>query len=112
MKTIRSLNIPNTTTNHSKVADTVATHMIEKCLDADEIKELAIAHLASTYASAKLTIGDLASLVSDTPADVGCRIPQPEEALYYGVYHNHEYYFSTRAKHPAYNSLEVKEEVR
>jgi hypothetical protein len=83
--------------------------MIEKCLDADEIKELAIAHLEETYRKAKHTIGDLARLVKDTPADAGCRIPQPEEALYYGSYNNDEYYFFTRAQDPSYNSLEVTE---
>ena len=41
MKT-KTLSIPNTKTNYNKVANTVATHMVEKCLEPDEIKQLAI----------------------------------------------------------------------
>ena len=109
------LTIPNTKTNYDKVANTVATHMVEKCLDQDEIKQLAIQYLEETYREAKHTIGDLARMVKDAPADAGCRIPQPSEALYFGHYDTKGldgYYFFTRSEDPAYNSLEVKEEVR
>ena len=111
MKT-KYLSIPNTKTNYNKVANTVATHMVEKCLDPDEIKQLAIQYLEETYHEAKHTIGDMAQMVKDTPADAGCRIPQPSEALYYGQYDSQGldgYYFFTRAEDPSYNSLEVKE---
>jgi len=114
MKT-KYLTIPNTKTNYDKVANTVATHMVKKCLDQDEIKQLAIQYLEETYREAKHTIGDLARMVKDTPADAGCRIPQPSEALYFGHYDTQGldgYYFFTRAEDPSYNSLEVKEEVR
>ena len=111
MKT-KYLTIPNTKTNYDKVANTVATHMVEKCLEPDEIKQLAIQYLEDTYHETGHTIGDLAQMVKDTPADAGCRIPQPSEALYYGQYETQGldgYYFYTRAEDPSYNSLEVKE---
>jgi hypothetical protein len=109
------LNIPNTKTNYDKVANTVATHMVEKCLTEEQIKAYAVQAIVDAYEKGLYTIGDLARLVKDTPADAGCRIPQPSEALYYGQYDSQGldgYYFFTRAEDPAYNSLEVKEEVR
>ena len=110
--TNKLLTIPNTKTNYNKVANTVATHMVEKCLTEQEIKQLAIQYLEETYHGAKHTIGDLARMVNETPADAGCRIPQPEQALYFGSYHNEEpedqFYFFTRERSPEYNSLEVK----
>ena len=110
--TNKYLTIPNTKTNYNKVANTVATHMVEKCLTEQEIKQLAIQYLEETYHEAKHTIGDLAQMVKDTPADAGCRIPQPSEALYFGQYKSKGldgYYFFTRAEDPSYRSLEVRE---
>ena len=110
--TNKLLTIPNTKTNHSKVANAVAIYMVEKCLTEQEIKQLAIQYLEETYHGAKHTIGDLAQMVQDTPADAGCRIPQPEQALYFGQYESQGldgYYFFTRERSPEYNSLEVKE---
>ena len=110
--TNKYLTIPNTKTNYNKVANTVATHMVEKCLTEQEIKQLAIQYLEETYHEAKHTIGDLAQMVKDTPADAGCRIPQPSEALYFGHYESQGldgYYFFTRAEDPSYRSLEVRE---
>ena len=115
MKT-KTLSIPNTKTNYNKVANTVATHMVEKCLEPDEIKQLAIQYLEETYHEAKHTIGDMAQMVKDTPADAGCRIPQPQEALYFGsaslVDDDGGYYFYTRSFEPSYSSLEVKQTIK
>lgn len=113
MKT-KTLSIPNTDINYRKVANTVASHMVEKCLEPDEIKELAIQYLEETYYAAKHTIGDMAQMVKDTPAEAGCRIPQPSEALYFGNLTSEGdegYYFFTRAEDSAFNSIEVKEEA-
>ena len=104
--------IPNTIQNRAKVRRAVAEYMVHKCLTPGEITELAIDHLEETFAFAKHTIGDLARMVNETPADAGCREPQPEQALYFGTYHNElpedQYYFFTRERSPEYNSLEVK----
>ncbi len=110
---IKHLSIPNTKTNYNKVANTVATHMVEKCLTEQEIKNLAIQYLEETYHEAKHTIGDMAQMVKDTPADAGCRIPQPQEALYFGSdMTDNGYYFYTKSCDPAWNSLEVKETTK
>ena len=104
--------IPNTINNRAKVREAVAEYMVDKCLTPSEIRELAKEHLVETYAIAKHTIGDLARMVNETPADAGCREPQPEQALYFGSYHNempeNQYYFFTRERSPEYNSLEVR----
>ena len=108
-------NIPNTTVNLDKIKVTVAEHMVEKCLTEEQIKAYAVQALVDVYDMGNYTIGDLARRVKDTPADAGCNIPQPQEALYYGVFASEGtdgYYFYTRAADPSYNSLEVKEEVR
>ncbi len=113
---IKHLSIPNTKTNYNKVANTVATHMVEKCLTEQEIKNLAIQYLENTYHEAKHTIGDMAQMVKDTPADAGCRIPQPQEALYFGSSSLRDddggYYFYTRSFEPNYSYLEVKETMK
>lgn len=109
------LTIPNTNTNYDKVKQTVAEHMVEKCLTEEQIKAYAVQGIVDAYDKGLYTIGDLARLVKDTPADAGCRIPQPSEALYFGHYDTQGldgYYFFTRAEDPAYSSLEVKEEVQ
>ncbi len=112
MKT-KTLSIPNTKTNYNKVANTVATHMVEKCLEPDEIKQLAIQYLENTYHEAKHTIGDMAQMVKNTPADAGCRIPQPQEALVFGFTgctgQDDGFHFYTRSFEPGYSSLEVRE---
>ena len=104
--------IPNTLQNQAKVRQAVAQYMVEQCLTKDEIMELAMDQLEDTFAAAKHTIGDLARMVNETPGDVNCRIPQPENALYFGTYHNEfpedQYYFFTRSKDPSWNSLEVR----
>ena len=104
--------IPNTIENRIKVRQAVAQYMVEKCLTKEEIMDLAMDQLEETFAVAKHTIGDLARMVNETPADAGCRIPQPEQALYFGTFHNEEpedqFYFFTRERSPEYNSLEVK----
>ena len=104
--------IPNTIQNRMKVRQAVAQYMVEQCLTKEEIMELAMDQLEDTFVAAKHTIGDLARMVNETPADANCRIPQPENALYFGTYHNEEpedqYYFYTRARSPEWNSLEVK----
>ena len=104
--------IPNTIENRIKVRQAVAEYMVTKCLSKQEIMDLAIDHLEETFAFAKHTIGDLARMVNETPADAGCREPQPEQALYFGTYHNEYpedmYYFFTRERSPEYNSLEVR----
>ena len=105
------LTVPNTESNLTKVKQTVAEHMIEKCLTEEQIKAYAVQAIVDSYDMGLYTIGSLARLVKDTPADARCRIPQPEEALYYGSTDS-DYYFYTRAADPSYNSLEVKEEVR
>jgi hypothetical protein len=106
------LTVPNTEANLAKVKQTVAEHMIEKCLTEEQIKAYAVQAIVDAYDKGLYTIGSLARLVKNTPADVGCRIPQPEEALYYGTSDRSDYYFYTRSADPSYNSLEVKEEVR
>ena len=104
--------IPNTIENRIKVRQAVAEYMVTKCLTKEEIMDLAMDQLEETFKVAKHTIGDLARMVNETPADAGCRIPQPEQALYFGSYHNEEpedqFYFFTRERSPEYNSLEVK----
>ena len=104
--------IPNTNENRIKVRQAVAEYMVTKCLSKEEIMQLAMDQLEETFAVAKHTIGDLARMVNETPADANCRIPQPEQALYFGTYHNElpedQYYFFTRERSPEYNSLEVK----
>ena len=104
--------IPNTIENQTKVRQAVAEYMVTKCLSKEEIMQLAMDQLEETFAVAKHTIGDLARMVNETPADANCRIPQPEQALYFGTYHNElpedQYYFFTRERSPEYNSLEVK----
>ena len=104
--------VPNTIENRIKIRQAVAEYMVTKCLSKEEIMQLAMDQLEETFAVAKHTIGDLARMVSETPADAGCRIPQPEQALYFGSYHNEEpedqFYFFTRERSPEYNSLEVK----
>jgi len=104
--------IPNTIENRIKVRQAVAEYMVTKCLSKEEIMALAMDQLEETFALAKHTIGDLARMVNETPADAGCREPQPEQALYFGTYHNElpedQYYFFTRERSPEYNSLEVK----
>ena len=104
--------IPNTIENRIKVRQAVAEYMVTKCLSKEEIMQLAMDQLEETFAVAKHTIGDLARMVNETPADANCRIPQPEQALYFGTYHNElpedQYYFFTRERSPEYNSLEVK----
>ena len=104
--------IPNTLQNQAKVRQAVAQYMVEQCLTKDEIMELAMDQLEDTFAAAKHTIGDLARMVNETPGDVNCRIPQPENALYFGTYHNElpedQYYFFTRSKDPSWKSLEVR----
>ena len=104
--------IPNTIQNQTKVRQAVAQYMVEQCLTKDEIMELAMDQLEETFAEAKHTIGDLARMVNETPGDANCRIPQPENALYFGTYHNElppdHFYFFTRERSPEYKSLEVK----
>ena len=104
--------IPNTIQNRMKVRQAVAQYMVEQCLTKDEIMELAMDQLEDTFAEAKHTIGDLARMVNETPGDANCRIPQPENALYFGTYHNElpedQYYFFTRSKDPSWKSLEVR----
>ena len=104
--------IPNTVENRIKVRQAVAEYMVTKCLTKEEIMDLAMDQLEETFAVAKHTIGDLARMVNETPADANCRIPQPEQALYFGTFHNEEpedqFYFFTRERSPEYNSLEVK----
>ena len=104
--------VPNTIENRIKIRQAVAEYMVTKCLTKEEIMDLAMDQLEETFKVAKHTIGDLARMVNETPADAGCRIPQPEEALYFGSYHNEEpedqFYFFTRERSPEYNSLEVK----
>ena len=105
--------IPNTIQNRAKVREAVAEYMVDQCLTVSEIRELAKEHLVETYAIAKHTIGDLARMVNETPADAGCREPQPEQALYFGSYTNTDsvsggYYFFTRERSPEYSTLEVR----
>ena len=104
--------IPNTIQNQIKVRQAVAQYMVEQCLTKEEIMEFAMDYLEDTFAEAKHTIGDLARMVNETPGDVNCRIPQPENPLYFGTYHNEEpedqFYFFTRERSPEWNSLEVK----
>ena len=104
--------IPNTIENRIKVRQAVAEYMVTKCLTKEEIMDLAMDHLEETFALAKHTIGDLARMVNETQAHPDARIPQPEQALYFGTYHNEapedQYYFFTRERSPEYNSLEVK----
>ena len=104
--------IPNTIENRIKVRQAVAEYMVTKCLSKEEIMDLAMDQLEETFASAKHTIGDLARMVNETQAHPDARIPQPEQALYFGTYHNEypedKYYFFTRERSPEYNSLEVK----
>ena len=111
------LTIPNTKENLAKVKQTVAEHMVEKCLTEEQIKAYAVQGIVDAYDKGLYTIGDLARLVRDTPADAGCRIPQPQEALYYGSIAGYQgngpdYYFYTKSHEPEYNSLEVKEEEK
>jgi hypothetical protein len=58
----------------------------------------------------------MAQMVKDTPADAGCRIPQPQEALYFGSSSLRDddggYYFYTRSFEPNYSYLEVKETMK
>ena len=104
--------IPNTIQNRAKVRRAVAEYMVHKCLTPGEITELAIDHLEETFALAKHTIGDLARMVNETQAYPDASIPQPEQARYFGTYHNEfpedQYYFFTRERSPEYNTLEVK----
>ena len=110
--TNKYLTIPNTIENRIKIRQAVAEYMVTKCLSKEEIMDLAMDHLEETFAFAKHTIGDLARMVNETPADAGCREPQPEQALYFGQYESQGldgYYFFTRERSPEYNSLEVRE---
>ena len=110
--TNKYLTIPNTIQNQTKVRQAVAEYMVTKCLSKEEIMDLAMDQLEETFAFAKHTIGDLARMVNETPADAGCREPQPEQALYFGQYESQGldgYYFFTRERSPEYNSLEVRE---
>jgi len=111
------LTVPNTEENLAKVKQTVAEHMVEKCLTEEQIKAYAVQGIVDAYDRGLYTIGSLARLVKDTPADAGCRIPQPQEALYYGSIAGYqgdgpEYYFYTRSADPSYTHFEVKEEER
>ena len=90
--------------------------MVNKCLTKSEIELLAAQYLMDTYDEAEHSIGTLANMVLETPADANCRIEQPQNALYYGtvsqedvLHPKEEYYFFTRERSPEYNSLEVKE---
>ena len=114
--TNKYLTIPNTRENLTKVQNTVAWHMINRCLTKSEIELLAAQYLMDTYDEAEHSIGTLANMVLETPADANCRIEQPQNALYYGtvsqedvLHPKEEYYFFTRERSPEYNSLEVKE---
>jgi hypothetical protein len=104
--------IPNTIQNQIKVRQAVAQYMVEQCLTKDEIMELAMDQLEETFAVAKHTIGDLARMVNQTQAYPDARVEQPEQALYFGSYHNElpedQYYFFTKSKDPSWNSLEVR----
>ena len=104
--------IPNTIQNQTKVRRAVAEYMVHKCLTPGEIAELAMDQLEETFAVAKHTIGDLARMVNETQAYPDAREPQPEQALYFGTYHNEfpedQYYFFTRERSPQYSTLEVK----
>ena len=118
MKT-KYLTIPNTRENLTKVQNTVAWHTINNCLTKSEVELLAAQYLMETYEEAEHSIGQLANMVLETPADANCRIPQPQSALYYGtvsqegvLHPKDEYFFFVRERSPEYNSLEVKEEVR
>ena len=104
--------IPNTIENKIKVRQAVAQYMVEQCLTKDEIMELAMDQLEETFAVAKHTIGDLARMVNETQAYPDAVLEQPEQALYFGIFHNEfpedQYYFYTRSRSPEYNSLEVR----
>jgi len=105
--------IPDTINNRAKVRTVVAEYMVTKCLTKEEIMELAMDHLVQTYAIAKHTIGDLARMVSETPAYPDAREPQPEHALCFGRYPaeyrpENQYYFFTRERSPEYSTLEVR----
>jgi hypothetical protein len=112
------LTVPNTEENLNQVKQTVAEHMIEKCLTEEQVKAYAVQAIVDSYDMGLYTIGSLARLVKDTPPNnEGCYVPQLPYALYSGTGVDDfsgdiNHYFFTREESIQYSALEVKEEVR
>ena len=93
--------IPNTLVNQTKVRQAVAQFMVEKVLDQQTIKEMAMDYLEETFATAGHTIGDLAAMVKETeiPPLYHGAPPEPNHILCYGSYTHTDpvngYYFFT-----------------
>ena len=110
------INIPNTQVNQTKVRQAVAEFMVEKVLDKQTIKEMAMDYLEQTFEDAKHTIGDLARMVKETEIPpLHAKAPeQPNQMLCYGTIPGYtgngpEYYFFTKEEDYEYMACEVKE---
>jgi len=80
MKT-KTLNIPNTIENHGKIMETAAEHIVENCLNDNQIHMLAKMALRDSYRDRNFEISDLVDLVKETPIKENRANCYPEQAL-------------------------------